>query len=81
VPLQRPVRRSIDRWPIDGKPLVAPQVQQKRASEEDRLGARLCAPGAQAPIRRDQNCSVPVDLVHLLLGGAGDPPRVGDQEP
>jgi hypothetical protein len=46
-------------------------VQQKRASEEDRLGACLGAPGAQAPVRRDQNRSAPVDLGHLLHSGAG----------
>jgi hypothetical protein len=75
--LQRAVQRSVDRWPTDGKPLVAPQVQQKWASEEDRQGAHLGAPGAQAPVRRGQNHSAPVDLWHVLHGGAGDPPRVG----
>jgi hypothetical protein len=79
--LQLPVRRSVDRWPTNGKPLVAPHVQQKWASEEDRLGARLGAPRAQAPILRGQNRNTPVDLGHLLHGGVGDPSRVGDQEP
>jgi hypothetical protein len=67
--LQRPVHRSVDRWPTDGKPLVAPQVQQKWTSEEDRLGARLCAPNAHALVRCGQNCSALVDLRHLLHGG------------
>jgi hypothetical protein len=67
--------------PTDGKPLVAPQVQQKRTSEEDRLGARLGAPGAQSPIPRGQNLSTLVDLGHVLHGGVGDPPHMRDQEP
>jgi hypothetical protein len=79
--LQRTVRRLVDRWPTGGKPLVAPQVQQKRTSEEDRLGARLGAPSAQAPVPRGQNRSTLVDLGHVLHCGVGDPPHMRDQEP
>jgi hypothetical protein len=79
--LQRVVQQSVDRWPTDVKPLVAPQVQQKRTSEEDRLGARLGAPGAHAPVRRGQNRSTLFDLGHLLHGGVSDPPRMEDEEP
>jgi hypothetical protein len=43
----------------------------------DRLGARLGAPSAQAPVSHDQNYSAPIDLGHLLHGGIGDTLRVG----
>jgi hypothetical protein len=51
------------------------------AAEADIWGGLTGCPSwctrAQAPVRRGQNRSAPVDLMHLLHGGASDPSRGG----